>query len=135
MNWIQLLVLVMGAVASLFCLTVHELSHGLIAYRLGDPTAKLNGRLTLNPIAHIDLVGLFLMLVARVGWAKAVPVDLRNFKNPKRDMALTALAGPGFYSPVDLLWRLLYCAGSYCLCLYYAVFLLHGGTQHWPWPL
>ena len=94
MNWIQLLVLVMGAVASLFCLTVHELSHGLIAYRLGDPTAKLNGRLTLNPIAHIDLVGLFLMLVARVGWAKAVPVDMRNFKNPKRDMALTALAGP-----------------------------------------
>ena len=94
MNWIQLLVLIMGAVSSLFCLTIHELSHGFIAYRLGDPTAKLNGRLTLNPIAHVDLVGLFLMLAARVGWAKAVPVDMRNFKNPKRDMALTALAGP-----------------------------------------
>lgn len=94
MNWIQLIVLVMGAVSSLFCLTVHELSHGLAAYRLGDPTAKLNGRLTLNPIAHVDLVGLFLMLVARVGWAKPVPVDMRNFKNPKQGMAITALAGP-----------------------------------------
>lgn len=94
MNWIQLAVLVMGAVGSLLCLTVHELSHGLVAYRLGDPTAKVNGRLTLNPIAHVDPVGLFLMLVARVGWAKPVPVDMRNFKNPKRDMAITALAGP-----------------------------------------
>ena len=94
MNWIQLVVLVMGAVASLVCVTVHELSHGLIAYRLGDPTAKLNGRLTLNPVAHVDMVGLFLMLVARVGWAKPVPVDMRNFKNPKRGMAITAIAGP-----------------------------------------
>jgi Zn-dependent protease len=94
MDWLRLLVLVMGAVGSLLCLTVHELAHGLIAYRLGDHTAKLNGRLTLNPVAHVDLMGLFLMLVVRVGWAKAVPVDMRNFKNPKRDMAITALAGP-----------------------------------------
>lgn len=94
MDWFQLVVLLMGAVASLFCLTVHELCHGLAAYRLGDPTAKINGRLTLNPIAHIDPVGLFLMLVARVGWAKPVPVDMRNFRHPKRDMAITALAGP-----------------------------------------
>ena len=94
MNWIQLIVLMMGAVASLCCLTIHELSHGYAAYRLGDPTAKVNGRLTLNPIAHVDWVGLFLMLVARVGWAKPVPVDMRNFKNPKRGMAITALAGP-----------------------------------------
>lgn len=94
MNWIQLIILMMGAAASLCCLTVHELSHGFAAYRLGDPTAKVNGRLTLNPIAHVDWVGLFLMLVARVGWAKPVPVDMRNFKNSKRDMAITALAGP-----------------------------------------
>ena len=94
MNWLQLLMLVMGAAASLFCLTFHELSHGLVAYRLGDPTAKVNGRLTLNPLAHVDLVGLFLMLAVRVGWAKPVPVDMRNFKHPKRDMAITALAGP-----------------------------------------
>ena len=94
MNWMQLALLVMGAAASLICLTFHELAHGWIAYRLGDPTAKLNGRLTLNPVAHVDWVGLFLMLVARVGWAKPVPVDMRNFRNPKRGMAVTALAGP-----------------------------------------
>ena len=94
MNWIQLVVLIMGAAASLICLTIHELCHGYVAYRLGDPTAKLNGRLTINPIAHVDWVGLFLMLAARVGWAKPVPVDMRNFRNPKRDMAMTALAGP-----------------------------------------
>lgn len=94
MNWIELVVLIMGAAASLICLTFHELCHGYMAYRLGDPTAKLNGRLTINPIAHVDWIGLFLMLAARVGWAKPVPVDMRNFKNPKRDMAITALAGP-----------------------------------------
>ena len=94
MNWMELLVLIMGAAASLICLTIHELCHGYTAYRLGDPTAKVNGRLTLNPIAHLDWIGLFLMLAARVGWAKPVPVDMRNFKNPKRDMAITALAGP-----------------------------------------
>lgn len=90
----QLALLVMGAAASLICLTFHELAHGWTAYRLGDPTAKLNGRLTLNPVAHVDWMGLFLMLVARVGWAKPVPVDMRNFRNPKRGMAVTALAGP-----------------------------------------
>lgn len=94
MDWIQLFLVLMGAVASLLCITVHELSHGLIAYRLGDPTAKVNGRLTLNPISHIDPVGLLMMLTVRVGWAKPVPVDMRNFRRPKRDMALTALAGP-----------------------------------------
>ena len=86
--------LLAGAAVSLVCITVHELSHGLIAYRLGDPTARINGRLTLNPLAHIDPVGLLMMLTVRVGWAKPVPVDLRNFQRPKRDMALTALAGP-----------------------------------------
>ena len=94
MNWIQLVVLVMGAVASLVCVTVHELSHGLIAYRLGDPTAKLNGRLTLNPVAHVDMVGLFLMLVARGGWAKPVPVNVRYFRNPRKDMLLVSASGP-----------------------------------------
>ena len=65
-----------------------------MAYRLGDNTAKRAGRLTLNPIRHIDPMGLLMMVVFRFGWAKPVPVDMRNFKNPKRGMALTALAGP-----------------------------------------
>ena len=94
MNWWGLLGLLVSAAATLLCFTVHELCHGAAAYRLGDPTAKLCGRLTLNPIRHIDVAGLVMMLVARVGWAKPVPVDMRNFKNPKRGMALTALAGP-----------------------------------------
>lgn len=94
MNWQGLLDALLTAVAALFCLTVHELCHGLVAYRLGDPTAKNAGRLTLNPIRHIDVLGLALMITAKVGWAKPVPVDPRNFKHPKRGMALTALAGP-----------------------------------------
>lgn len=94
LDWQGLFFLLLSAVASLFCITVHELSHGYMAYRLGDPTAKNAGRLTLNPVKHIDVIGLAMMLVAHVGWAKPVPVDMRYFKDPKRGMALTALAGP-----------------------------------------
>lgn len=92
MDWFQLFLLLIGAVACLFCITFHELAHGFAAYQLGDPTAKVNGRLTLNPISHIDWIGLMLLLTVRVGWAKPVPVDMRNFRHPKRDMAITALA-------------------------------------------
>lgn len=95
MDWMSMLLFLMSGAACLICLTVHELAHGLAAYRLGDPTAKLNGRLTLNPLSHIDWIGLFLLMAAGVGWAKPVPVDLRNFRRPRQDMALTALAGPG----------------------------------------
>lgn len=94
MDWWGLLSLCLSTLAALLCITLHELSHGYTAYRLGDPTAKNAGRLTLNPIKHIDLFGLLLMLVAGVGWAKPVPVDMRYFKRPKQGMALTALAGP-----------------------------------------
>ena len=81
-------------VAVLLCLTVHETCHGLTAYALGDPTAKSQHRLSLNPLYHIDWLGLAAMLTLGFGWAKPVPVDMRYFKNPKRGMALTALAGP-----------------------------------------
>ena len=80
--------------ASLLCITFHETCHGLVAYWLGDPTAKRAGRLTLNPLRHVDIGGLLMMALFRFGWAKPVPVDMRNFKNPKAGMALTALAGP-----------------------------------------
>lgn len=80
--------------ASLLCVTVHETSHGLMAYWLGDDTAKRAGRLSLNPLKHVDLAGLIMMAVVRFGWAKPVPVDMRKFRNPKAGMALTALAGP-----------------------------------------
>ena len=84
MDWFQLFLLLIGAVACLFCITFHELAHGFAAYQLGDPTAKVNGRLTLNPISHIDWIGLMLLLTVRVGWAKPVPVDMRNFRHPQR---------------------------------------------------
>ena len=82
-------------VAAVFlCLTVHETCHGLAALALGDPTAKSMHRLSLNPLRHIDWLGLFMMLAAGFGWAKPVPVDPRYFKKPKQGMAVTALAGP-----------------------------------------
>lgn len=71
----------------------HEIAHGLTAYWLGDPTAKNAGRLTLNPIRHIDPVGFLFMLVFRFGWAKAVPINPMNFKNRKRDTILVSIAG------------------------------------------
>lgn len=82
-------------VAAIFlCLTIHETSHGLAAYALGDPTAKSMHRLSLNPLRHIDWFGLLLMFTVGFGWAKPVPVDMRYFKKPKQGMAMTALAGP-----------------------------------------
>lgn len=81
--------------ASVFlCLTTHETCHGLAAYALGDPTAKRMHRLSLNPLRHIDWMGLLMMVTLGFGWAKPVPVDPRYFKKPKQGMALTALAGP-----------------------------------------
>lgn len=78
----------------LLALTVHEVSHGFAAYKLGDPTAKSLGRLTLNPLKHLDPIGTICMLIFGFGWARPVPVNTRYFKKPRRDMALTALAGP-----------------------------------------
>ena len=83
------------------CLAVHEAAHAYVSYKLGDPTAKMEGRLTLNPLAHIDIVGtvivpIFLILsgLPAFGWAKPVMIDPRNFRNPPRDNFLTAIAGP-----------------------------------------
>ncbi len=75
-------------------LTIHEFSHAFIAYKLGDNTAKSRGRLTLNPLKHLDPIGAIMLIVARVGWAKPVPVNVLNFKDPKRDMVKVGLAGP-----------------------------------------
>lgn len=81
-------------VSVMLCLTIHETCHGLAALSLGDPTAKSMNRLSLNPLRHIDWLGLLMMFTMGFGWAKPVPVDPRYFKNPKKGMALTALAGP-----------------------------------------
>ena len=86
--------LLLGIIPALLCITLHELSHGYVAYRLGDTTARDRGRLTLNPLRHIDWMGLIMMVAFRFGWAKPVPVNMYRFRNPKRGMAVTALAGP-----------------------------------------
>ena len=78
----------------LLALSVHETAHGFIANKLGDPTAKSLGRLTLNPLKHLDPIGFVCMLLFGFGWAKPVPINSRYFKKPRRDMALTAVAGP-----------------------------------------
>ena len=78
----------------LLALSLHETAHGYVASKLGDPTAKSLGRLTLNPLHHIDIFGFLCMLFFHFGWAKPVPVNTRYFKKPRRDMALTSAAGP-----------------------------------------
>ncbi len=95
--------LAVSALPVLIAITFHEVSHGFVANRLGDPTAKMMGRLTLNPIAHIDPVGTILLPLMMIvltngqfvfGYAKPVPINPSNFRNPKRDMAISAAAGP-----------------------------------------
>ena len=78
----------------LIALTFHEFAHGYMAYKLGDPTANNFGRLTLNPLKHLDPIGTICMIFFHFGWAKPVPINSRYFKKPRRDMALTAAAGP-----------------------------------------
>lgn len=78
----------------IFALSFHEASHAFVAYKMGDPTARNLGRLTLDPIKHLDPIGTLAMLLFGFGWAKPVPINSRYFKKPKRGMALTALAGP-----------------------------------------
>ncbi|MHB1950626.1 MAG: site-2 protease family protein [Acidiferrobacteraceae bacterium] len=97
----------------LFAVTVHEVAHGWVAKQLGDPTAERLGRLTLNPIRHIDPIGtvvvpllLFLTTHFMFGWAKPVPITWENLRHPKRDVALVALAGPGANLLMALLWAL-----------------------------
>ena len=83
------------ALPLLLALTLHELAHGWVAEKLGDGTARDAGRLTINPLKHLDLMGTLVFVVTQlVGWAKPVPVDPRNFRNPKKDMAIVAAAGP-----------------------------------------
>ena len=86
--------IISSAIVVFVTLPIHEYAHGFAAYKLGDPTAKYSGRLTLNPLAHLDYVGSLMILLIGFGYAKPVPVDSRYFNNPKRDMAITAFAGP-----------------------------------------
>jgi len=79
----------------LAALTFHEYAHGWVADKLGDPTARLSGRLTFNPLAHLDPIGTLALIFSPVGWAKPVPVNFNNLRRPRRDMVWVAVAGPG----------------------------------------
>ena len=99
------------AIPVIFAITVHEVAHGWVANKLGDGTAKMLGRLTLNPIKHIDPIGTIVVPIALVlisgfafGWAKPVPVNARNLKRPRRDMAIVAVAGPIANVIMAILW-------------------------------
>lgn len=111
-NFVQKLIIY--AVPVLFAITVREVAHGWIASKLGDQTAKIMGRLTLNPVKHIDPIGTVvvpvMMLIVSpfiLGWAKPVPVDWRNLKRPKQDMAWVAIAGPGANLLMMIFWAVL----------------------------
>jgi len=87
--------LIISIPAILYALTIHEYFHGWTANKFGDPTARLQGRLTLNPLAHIDILGALCFVFAHFGWGKPVPVNPNNFKNPRRDNMIVSFAGPG----------------------------------------
>jgi Zn-dependent protease len=92
-NFIQQLAIL--APPFLMALTFHELAHGYVAWSLGDPTAKDAGRLTMNPLKHLDPLGVIAFIIMKIGWAKPVPVNPNYFKDPQKGMLLVALAGPG----------------------------------------
>ncbi len=81
-------------VPGLLAITCHEVSHGYVAWRYGDPTARMLGRLTLNPLKHIDIFGTLMLVIVGIGWAKPVPVVIENLRNPKKDMIWVSAAGP-----------------------------------------
>jgi len=120
------------ALPILFAITLHEVAHGLVARHYGDRTAEQLGRLSLNPLRHIDPVGTVIVPIALFaftgfifGWAKPVPVDFRNLRNPRRDMALVALAGPMANLGMALIWAILMKLGM----------MLHTGTPFIGEPL
>lgn len=81
-------------IALAVCITVHEAAHAWVAYKLGDPTAKMAGRVSLNPLHHLDLLGTIMIFIAHFGWGKPVPFNYNNLKSPRRDSFLIAIAGP-----------------------------------------
>lgn len=81
-------------VVYVFSLSFHEFSHAYVSNLLNDPTAKMNGRLSLNPLKHLDIIGIICVILFKVGWAKPVPINIKNFSKPKRDMAIVAIFGP-----------------------------------------
>lgn len=118
-NPVEIFAVVFSRIFVVFCcMPFHEAAHGWMANKMGDPTAKNFGRLSLNPFKHLDLVGTIMIFLFGIGYANPVPVNARNFKNPKKGMALTALAGP----VSNLLM------GFVLVCFYYVLLLFPMST-------
>ena len=124
LQWESLIGLLITAAAAVLCITLHETCHGLAALALGDSTAKRMGRLSLNPLRHLDLFGLLMLLLVKVGWAKPVPVNARRFRNPRLGMAVVAIAGP----LSNVLLSALAAAG-YTASMFYAMYLDAGWLE------
>ncbi len=108
LDWSILTNALISAIPVLICITLHECAHGLTALKLGDTTARDMGRLSLNPFRHFDIMGFIMMAFVGFGWAKPVPVDMRRFRHPKRDMAITAAAGPVSNILISVVFLFLY---------------------------
>jgi Zn-dependent protease len=129
-------IIAVSIIPVLFAITLHEVAHGWVAWMFGDQTARLSGRLTLNPLKHIDPFGTILLPILTLltihlmfGWAKPVPVDSRNLRNPRRDMALVALAGPSANFLMALFWAFIAKLGMQFLnnAPGVAIFLVYSG--------
>jgi Zn-dependent protease len=95
-------------IALIIAITIHEFAHAFMADRLGDPTPRASGRLTLNPLAHLDPIGTLMLFIARFGWGKPVPIDTYNLKNPRRDEILISLAGPASNIILAIIFTILF---------------------------
>ncbi len=126
-NFLQILMRAMVLVA---VIPIHECAHGLAASWMGDHTARDLGRTTLNPLAHLDPIGSLALVFTGLGWAKPVPVDTRNFRNPKAGMAITALAGPAANLVLVVVIKGLNLAGLLGVGLYLALAIVLQTTVH-----
>ena len=135
MGFAEIITYVISCLVVIFItLPIHELAHGFVANKLGDPTARYQGRLTFNPLANVDYIGAFSIIVFGFGWEKAVPVNMGNFKNPRRDMAITALAGPVSNLLMALVCNIIVCLFVYVIgfksiVLYYIVMFFNYISQ------
>jgi len=119
----RVMLIIMLPVIILMSLSIHEFAHGIVSYGLGDPTAKNRGRLTLNPLKHIEPIGTLCMFLFGFGWAKPVPVDPRYYKKPKKGMALCGLAGPAVNLAIGVNAYAIYCGAVW---LAYHPYVLSG---------
>lgn len=117
--------IIFSALGLLIAITIHEFSHAYVADRLGDPTPAAAGRLTLNPLAHLDPLGTLMIFIVHFGWGKPVPIDPYNFKNPRRDEILVSLAGPASNFILGSLIGIIYLTTGYTNYVFYLIAVIN----------